>query len=242
MLPNATPSQYGEIYLANVLIVLDCSGALWLPQAQTLVFSDLHFEKGSSFGRKGLFLPPYDTRRTLKDMARVIAQFQPQTIISLGDAFHDLDAEHRMNEADAKMLESFTQSHHWIWILGNHDPKPPKRFGGEAAEEFVIGGLQFSHEPETDTPWQVVGHMHPAAKVNRTGRHIRRRCFLTDGEKMIMPSFGAYTGGLNILDKAYDPYFSQKPDVWMLGEKRVFNVPRNALLKDGTNMSYKAKR
>ncbi len=238
----APEQSFSTLTLGGVPVTLDCSGALWLEQARTLVFSDLHFEKGSSYGARGLFLPPFDTRQTLKNMASVIAQFQPQRIISLGDAFHDGEAEGRMAQEDAAQLEELTTAHEWVWILGNHDPEPPARFGGQAVDRVEIGGLGFSHAPEAEGAWQVVGHMHPAAKVAKTGRTVRRRCFVTDGTRIILPSFGAYTGGLNVLDDAYRPFFAIKPDVWMLGKTRVYQVPRAALRRDGINRVYACKR
>ena len=221
-----------EAVVAGVSVVLDCSGALWLPKAKTLVFSDLHFEKGTSYGRKGLFLPPYDTRRTLQMMAAVIARYRPETIISLGDAFHDLDAETRMAEADADQLAGMTRAAAWVWILGNHDPEPPARFAGKCHERIVVGGLDFSHAPCATGNWQVAGHMHPAARVVHEGRSQRRRCFIGDGERLVLPSFGAYTGGLNILDAAYHPFFANGFSVHVLGRERAYGVPLSALRAD----------
>ena len=221
-------------------VQFDPSGALWLPEEKTLVFSDLHFEKGSSYGRKGLFLPPYDTRSTLRRVAEVIGQYQPQTVISLGDTFHDTAAEGRMDEEDASALEALTSRADWVWILGNHDPVPPARFAGEAREMLVLGGLHMTHEPGEHASWNIAGHMHPCARVSRTGRSVRRRCFVTDGERLILPSFGAYTGGLNILDTAYKPFFPSGFSVFMLGRESVWQVPRRALKPDnGTSMIYR---
>ncbi|MCI5043942.1 MAG: ligase-associated DNA damage response endonuclease PdeM [Aquisalinus sp.] len=219
--------------LAGQAVVFDPSGALWLPVGETLVFSDLHFEKGSSYGRKGLFLPPYDTRRTLTTMIEVINHWQPRRIISLGDAFHDGGAEARMSEQDRDLLRQLTEWHEWIWILGNHDPAPPRYLDGKACEEIELGNLLFCHEPCESGKWHVSGHLHPAAKVRRAGRSVRRPCFMTDGERLIMPAFGAYTGGLNVCDPAYKPYFKNGFSVWMLGTEQVWQVASSELRPDG---------
>ncbi len=222
-------------FIRETHVVYDHAGALWLPAAETLVFSDMHFEKGSSYGRKGVFLPPYDTRRTLKNVAEVMARWQPKMVVSLGDAFHDIDAEGRMDHEDLETLDALTRQCHWVWILGNHDPLPPQKLGGETHQEIVLGGLHFSHMPCESGNWQVAGHMHPVAKVAKEGCSIRRRCFVTDGERLIVPSFGAYTGGLNILDEAYTPYFEdrKKLTVMLLGENAVYQVPTARLRPDG---------
>ncbi|WP_306253104.1 ligase-associated DNA damage response endonuclease PdeM [Parvularcula sp. IMCC14364] len=218
--------------LAGITVAYDCAGALYLPDAQTLVFSDLHFEKGSSYGRKGLFLPPYDTRRTLMTMLEVIERWQPHSIISLGDAFHDGGAEARMSEDDRDLLCQLTEKYDWIWILGNHDPTPPRYLAGKACAEITVGGLSFSHEPCERGNWQVAGHFHPAAKVRRGGRAVRRRCFMTDGARLIMPAFGAYTGGLNVRDSAYQPYFPEGFAALMLGSEQVWQVASAELKPD----------
>ena len=226
--------------VAGVEVVFDCTGALWLPEESILVFSDLHFEKGSSYGSKGLFLPPYDTRRTLATVAEVISRYQPQTVISLGDAFHDRQAEARMDKADAAMLEELTRAFSWVWILGNHDPVPPARFRGRACEQITLSGLVFTHEPHTDgRPWHVAGHLHPCARVSRSGRSVRRRCFVTNGERLILPAFGANTGGLNVLDAAYQPVFPEKFDAFLLGQDQVWQVPRRELRPDGVTSTYR---
>lgn len=236
--PPPAPCQAAAM-LADVPVVYDCSGALWLPDCGTLVFSDLHFEKGTAFGEKGIFLPPYDTRRTLRMMGEVIARYRPKTIVSLGDAFHDRRAEGRMSEADGASLEALMKPQRWVWILGNHDPEPPARFAGEVHEEVEIGGLFFGHEPCASGNWQVAGHMHPAAKVAHEGRSLRRRCFISDGERLILPSFGAYTGGLNVLDAAYRPFFAKGFDVHVLGKSSTFRVPRKALRADSQSVMFR---
>jgi metallophosphoesterase superfamily enzyme len=70
-----------EIDLNGERLVLDASGALWWPARGMLVFSDIHFEKGSSYAMRGQMLPPYDTRTALKRMHAVVARYQPKTIM-----------------------------------------------------------------------------------------------------------------------------------------------------------------
>lgn len=229
----AIQSDPGAIDLGGVEAVLDCSGALWLPASRTLVVSDLHFEKGSHYAARGQFLPPFDTRATLDGLERLMRLCQPRTMVSLGDAFHDVDAEQRMDEADAARLERLSRSADWIWVLGNHDPLPPKRFAGASHQMVDVGGLRFSHEPGDHAEWQVAGHFHPCAVARKEGRGIRRPAFITDGKRMVMPAFGAFTGGLNVLDDAFAPHFSKDHQVHLCGEHRVYRVPLKSLRPDG---------
>lgn len=207
-------------------------GALFWPDESLLVVSDLHFEKGSSFAERGVMLPPYDTRATLKKLAAVVERLKPARVLSLGDAFHDRRAEGRMDEADADTLERLIGAAEWIWVLGNHDPAPPRRFGGEVALAKRIGPLIFRHEPTAGAaPGEVAGHLHPCARVVTESRIQRRRCFATDGERLVMPAFGAYTGGLNVLDAAFANVFAA-PAAWVIGRRLVYPIANRLLVED----------
>jgi DNA ligase-associated metallophosphoesterase len=218
--------------LAGRHVILDCSGALFLPEDGVLVVSDLHFEKGSHFARKGQFLPPYDTRATLDLLERLIRLCRPSKVVSLGDAFHDKDAEERMDEADAQRLESLCGAAEWFWVLGNHDPLPPKRFAGYAEERIEAAGLVFVHEPDGTDDWNLAGHLHPCAVAAKNGRGVRRPAFVHDGRRLVMPAFGAFTGGLNVLDRAFAGVFAQGFQAHLCGQSRVYAVPRTSLRAD----------
>lgn len=217
--------------LGGVDVWLDPAGAMVVPGASLLVVSDLHLEKGSHYGMRGQFLPPYDTRATLKVVGELMDRYRPARVLSLGDMFHDGEAEHRMAAEDRRVLSGLCERADWIFVLGNHDPAPPRGFRGQALEETRIGGLFFAHEPEGDD-WQVAGHLHPCAAAVRDGRRVRRSCFVSDGARIILPSMGAYTGGLNVLDEAFAPAFPEGFSVFLRGQSRLFRVPVSALRPD----------
>ncbi|MEM9421540.1 MAG: ligase-associated DNA damage response endonuclease PdeM [Pseudomonadota bacterium] len=219
--------------LKGVTVTFDPSGALILPELRVMVVSDLHFEKGSSYARKGVLLPPYDTTATLRRLAHAVERYSPQKIISLGDAFHDEGAEDRMSPDDMAHLSVLCGATEWVWVFGNHDPHPPRRFKGRACYKFEIGGLVFVHEPGDVSDWSVAGHLHPCAVALGEGRRLRRPCFITDGTRLVMPPFGAFTGGLNVLDPAVGAVFPGAFDVYMMGRERVYQVPRRALRAEG---------
>lgn len=212
----------------------DLSGAALELATNTLLCADLHLEKGSAFAARGQMLPPYDTRATLTRLADAIARLKPATVIALGDSFHDLGADGRMHEDDAKALTALVNSvAHWIWIEGNHDPVPPARFGGERLAGLQLGPLTLRHEPQTGpAPGEVAGHLHPCARINGTGRSVRRRCFATDGTRLVLPAFGAYAGGLNVRDRAFTAVFERTPDAVVIGTGRVYPVPAARLRPD----------
>lgn len=210
--------------LAGVEAALDRTGALWLPAERALVVSDLHFEKGSAYAARGALLPPYDTRATLEALAGVIAAYAPLTVVALGDSFHDAGLETRMAARDLDALKSMVRGvGAWVWIEGNHDPEPPAHLGGTVMETLTLGRLSLRHEPSSaPAPGEIAGHLHPCARIARRGRSVRRRCFASDGERLIAPAFGAYAGGLSVREPAIWELFAAPPLVFLLGRDRVW--------------------
>ena len=206
-------------------LLLDTSGAAFWPSQGTLVFADLHLEKGSSYARGRQFLPPYDTQATLLRMMAAVTRFNPRRIIALGDSFHDPEAAERL-PAQARGLLAALKAE-FIWIAGNHDPHPPAWLGGTVTGEWSAGGLSFRHEPSQQCrPGEIAGHLHPVARVAKWGRSVRRRCFAADASRMILPSFGAYTGGLDVGEEPIACLFGQRFHAYMLGSERVYAIPR----------------
>ena len=216
-----------EITVNGESLLLDACGAAMARAHSTLIFADLHFEKGSSYARSRQFLPPYDTAHTLLRMTRAIARHKPARVIALGDSFHDPGAADRLGAQQRDQLQSLGKTTHFTWISGNHDPQPPLWLGGDVAETLRLGGLVFRHEPlALFEPGEVAGHLHPCASVAKWGRSVRRRCFVSDGLRLILPSFGAYTGGLDVGDVAIASLFANSFHAYMLGSARVYAIPR----------------
>jgi DNA ligase-associated metallophosphoesterase len=209
--------------VAEVEFLADLSGALFLEQERLLVVSDLHLEKGSSFASRGVLLPPYDTVATLSRLAAVIAHYDPRTVIALGDSFHDRDAHERLSTPDREALSALQARRDWIWIAGNHDPALPSDLGGAVASEVAMGGIVFRHEP-TGAAGEIAGHLHPKARVSTRGRSMERRCFASDGERAIMPAFGAYAGGLSIRDRAFAKIFAADFIAHVLGDSQMHAI------------------
>lgn len=218
-----------QIEVNGEKLVLDRCGAAFLPDHRALIFADLHLEKGSSFARNGQLLPPYDTATTLLNMARAMSRYRPARVIALGDSFHDGGAGERMGQEEKTLL--CAMSSQWVWILGNHDPKVPSWLGGVTLQEFRLGQLTFRHQPSIMCEkGEVAGHLHPCAKVTKWGRSVRRRCFVSDGSRMILPAFGAYTGGLDVGDRVIGKHFGGSFHAYMLGQSRVFAIAQRCAI------------
>jgi hypothetical protein len=204
---------------------------LWWPEQSTLVFADIHFEKGSFYALTRQFLPPYDTRTALRRIAETIALRKPARIIALGDSFHDRQAPMRLDDEERATLEHLGRAADWIWITGNHDPQPPTWLGGFITSEIAFGRLIFRHEPGVlFQRGEIAGHLHPCTTVNRRGRTLRRRCFVSNGRRMVLPAFGAYAGGLDIWDAAIAGLFEDDFGAYMLGKSRVYAVSGSSVL------------
>jgi DNA ligase-associated metallophosphoesterase len=222
-----------QIRLGEAEASLRRSGALWLEAEGALVAADLHLEKGSAYAMRGQMLPPYDTRETLTRLAADVAALAPRVVVLLGDTFHDRASESRLSADDAGRLRALAAGRSLVWVVGNHDADGPRRLPGEIVAEIGLAGLALRHEPRRGpAPGEAAGHLHPAAKVRAPRGTVRRRCFLTDGERIVLPAFGAYAGGLNVRDAAFADLFARPPLAAALGGTRVHAVGWRSLAAD----------
>ena len=221
---DSIATEIATVSIAGVTLFADLSGALYWEEERLLVVSDLHLEKGSSYAMRGVLLPPYDTIATLGRLGAVIARHNPRTVIALGDSFHDRTAQDRLSAGNREMIAALQLCRDWIWISGNHDPELPSDIGGVVASDVAIGPIVFRHEP-TGAHGEIAGHLHPKARVTTRGRSVERRCFASDGDRAVMPAFGAYTGGLNIRDAAFAKIFQTLGFVaHVLGDHRLHTI------------------
>lgn len=214
--------------------VLRCSGALWVPGQRTLIASDLHLEKGSAFAVRGQMLPPYDSPATLAKLEAEIEALDPAAVVLLGDSFHDARAVDRLSADDLARLMRLAAGRDWIWLEGNHDlvalSGALDTLLGRVVTTMTLGAVSLIHEPQLgDATGEVAGHLHPAARVAAYGRGVRRPCFVTDGRRLIMPAFGAFTGGLDVRDVAVAGLFAAPPMVAALGRDKVHALSWDAL-------------
>ena len=211
-----------HVRLGGVDVVMRASGALWLEAERMLVAADLHLEKGSAYAARGQMLPPYDTRETLDRLSQEVEALAPASVVLLGDTFHDRRAEGRLDSGDVARLAGLASGRRLVWVVGNHDADGPASLPGDVVDELATAGLVLRHEPlPGPRPGEVAGHLHPAARVVAARGSVRRRCFVTDGARAILPAFGAYAGGLSVRDPAFAGLFARPPLAGVLGVGRV---------------------
>lgn len=184
---------------ANLLLLPE--GAAYCPARGALMLADLHLEKASSFAARGQMLPPYDSIETLRRAALLIDRIQPRAVYCLGDSFHDCGGADRLEATARDLLQRLTAMTEWIWIVGNHDSEIADPFGGHIAAEAMLDGVVLRHAADpADLRPEISGHYHPKFQVRVRGRRVSRPCFVAGRSKLILPSFGALTGGMDAAD------------------------------------------
>ncbi|MBL0925924.1 MAG: ligase-associated DNA damage response endonuclease PdeM [Sphingomonadaceae bacterium] len=181
----------------HIFEVAGDAGLYW-PDQRALLVADLHLEKASAFAVGGQMLPPYDSVATLHALETLAGHYPVETVFCLGDNFHDDAGEQRLGGQAAALLRGLVARTNWVWITGNHDRGLTGRWGGQSAIEVEVGGIVLRHEAEKDcTHPEISGHFHPKFRQQVRGRMVSRRCFVRSERKLIMPAFGALTGGLD---------------------------------------------
>ena len=174
------------------------AGALFWPAEQALLVADLHLEKASWFARLGQFLPPYDSQATLAALADEVAATGATRLYCLGDSFHDRFGCDRLPATARELLLGMTARLDWVWVIGNHDPGFADHCGGRLVEELESGGIILRHEAMAgEARPEISGHYHPKLRLQLKGRNVSRRCFVAGPDKLILPAYGALTGGLD---------------------------------------------
>lgn len=178
---------------------LSC-GALFWPVEGLLVVADLHLEKGSSLARAGWLLPPYDSEDTLTRLERALETTGATRVLALGDSFHDPDGPRRLPAQARHRLDRLQARAPFTWITGNHDSDSAGALGGTVVGEALIGGVRFRHEAEPgEAGCEVSGHFHPCVRLAvAPGRRLARRCFALAGNRLVLPAYGSFAGGLDV--------------------------------------------
>ncbi|SFK80700.1 ligase-associated DNA damage response endonuclease PdeM [Shimia haliotis] len=203
------------------------SGALWWAEQRLLVVSDLHLGKTERILRRGgPSLPPYETRDTLIRLENDLNATNAATVICLGDSFDDAEAARTLPEADRLWINRLQAGRRWVWIEGNHDPGPID-LAGTHLVELPLSPLTFRHIAESGKSGEISGHYHPKVRVQTRLRSITRPAFLIDSDRVIMPAYGTYTGGLRSSEDVLNTLMRPEATAILTGQTpRMMPMPR----------------
>lgn len=172
------------------------SGALHWPGENLLAVSDLHLGKSARLSAVGgAQLPPYETRETLLRLQGDLEATGARTVLCLGDSFDAPGLDLCLPEEDTLWIARLQAGREWIWVEGNHDPGPVA-LGGSHRSDLRRGPFTFRHIAAPAPEGEISGHFHPKARLPLRGRTLTAPCFLCDAQRLILPAYGAYTGGL----------------------------------------------
>jgi hypothetical protein len=215
-----------DITFAGQDLQLHHAGILYWPAEKLAVVSDLHLEKASFFAARGQMLPPHDSRATLEKLLDALDEVRPQRLLLLGDSFHDVNGLERLDDLSLMLFERIIAQYELIWITGNHDPY----IGHErlsALDEYSCNGLVFRHEAAINAAnigGEISGHYHPKHTLRRHGAKVSKPCFVLNKQRLIMPSFGVLTGGLEITASPIKEVIGFDFEAYLLGRDKVYGV------------------
>lgn len=209
-------SSHSPVYTVDTSfgpLVLSCHKVVFDPVHRALFVADVHLGKAATFRSLGVPVPAGTTQENLDRLSVAIAAFQPGSLYFLGDLLHAKAAHNpdllsklhawRMQHADIAMT----------LIKGNHDSKagdPPENLNiSIVAEPFRLGGFALCHHPQNvPAAFALAGHEHPVVVLNGKGRsRARLPCFYLKPNQLILPSFGEFTGGYEVIPKTGEVVF-----------------------------------
>ena len=217
--------HYKDVFFANQNFSIFPNGELYWRNKKILIVSDLHFEKGSFFSETRQFIPPFDTIETLRQLSKFIDHYPVEMIIFLGDLIHDKFAFQRMTGEAKGIFFEILKNINCTLTVGNHDNTNFLiDIGLNLTENIIIDDICFSHYPSIDKMFSVFGHYHPKVRLKISSRGIWTSCLILNKEKLLMPSYGYFTGGLSIKSQEIQKLFESEYEIYPLTKEKVYKV------------------
>jgi DNA ligase-associated metallophosphoesterase len=210
-------TQDQQISIAGEAVVLLAKKALWWPREKMLVIADIHFGKAAAFRSLGIPVPSGTTTQNLDGLDELVREHGAEHILFLGDFLHARASHAASTQAALLAWRQRNPQLTLTLVRGNHD----KHAGDPAAilkiamvdEPHTVGALSFCHHPDIAAPGYVLaGHVHPAFMLATRFDKLRLPCFVVGATRMILPSFGAFTGGHTIRREAGEAIYVTSGD------------------------------
>ena len=186
--------------IASELLDLLPQRAIYWARQRMLIIADIHFGKAASFRAFGIPVPRGTTLQNLGVLDALLVQHEVDTIVFLGDFLHAANGRAPETLAAMQSWRDRQPQLRLLLVRGNHDAHagdPPAALRIEIVDApYAVGPFAFCHHPQQLPDLYVMaGHVHPVYRVTRRGDTLRLPCFLVGARSMILPSFGAFTGG-----------------------------------------------
>jgi DNA ligase-associated metallophosphoesterase len=205
------------VTVAGETVLLLAQKALYWPAEKTLVVADIHFGKAASFRALGVPVPRGTTTENLDALDALVERYGAEHIVFLGDFLHARAAHAGATQAALLAWRRRTPELRLTLVRGNHD-----RHAGDPAaaldialvdEPHTLGPFSLCHHPDLATPgYALAGHVHPAYLLATRFDALRLPCFVVGPGRMILPSFGAFTGGFLVAPALDDAVYVTSGD------------------------------
>lgn len=209
-----------KLHVAGEELVLLPQKAAYWPRAQMLIVADIHFGKAASFRALGVPVPAGTTSANLLALDELLALLPVQHILFLGDFLH---AKAAHAPATLAAMQAWRRRHPQLLLTlvrGNHDAHagdpPPELDIAMVDEPYQMGPFAFCHHPDVlSAAYVMAGHVHPVYRLRAGWESLLLPCFLASPQRMVLPSFGAFTGGHAVLAQPGERVFvSSGEAVW----------------------------
>ena len=209
----------------NFDFIFDKFGALFIKQTRTLLIADLHIGKSTSININGGIIPEYDNLETLNNLDKVIDKYRPTKVISLGDNFHDNFSIMNISSSNLKKINKITKKADFLWINGNHDDNMigKEKVGGLFLKTFHDTQFMYTHKKSNKdlSKYEFSGHYHPKVSLKVNNSKFYYKCFILSRKFCILPSFGYYTGGLDVNSKTIKKIINECVDLIIIGKEKI---------------------
>jgi uncharacterized protein len=181
--------------------------ALWWHEGRVLFIADLHIGKAATYRALGQPVPSGTTAENLRRLSELIAHYQPDQLVFLGDFLHAAAARTALVLGQLAAWRNQHASLACTLVRGNHDSRagdPPMELNISVVDEpYLVGPFAACHHPQTHSTHAVLaGHLHPAAQLQGPARdRLRLPCFVFEQRSAILPAFGEFTGGYTVEPK-----------------------------------------
>jgi DNA ligase-associated metallophosphoesterase len=198
-----------EIDLAGERVLLLAQKALYWPHASMLVIADIHFGKAASFRAQGVPVPRGTTSQNLAALDELMAIYPTTEIVFLGDFLHARASHASATVAAMLAWRERNPKVRLTLVRGNHDVRagdPSASLGITMVDEpHNVGPFSFCHHPDiAGDGYVLAGHVHPVYILSSRLDSLRLPCFLVGPTRMVLPSFGAFTGGYAITPEPHE--------------------------------------